>query len=102
MSSPKPNRDFQRKPEDQNTEPPERPINTELVEHRLNEFDYDIKEIKRETKDIDTKVGELKADVREIKTDMKHMATRAWILGGILGGMGVAALIAVGVLKLFF
>ena len=33
--------------------------------------------------------------MRELKTEMKHMATKAWILGGVLGGMGIAAGIAI-------
>lgn len=39
-------------------------------------------------------------DVREIKTDMKHVATRAWVLGGLLGGMGIAAGIAATIFRL--
>ena len=101
MSSPTP-RDSSHEPGSQHGKPPERPINTGLVEHRLNEFDNDLKEIRKETKEINTKIGSLEGDVREIKTDIKHMATRAWVLGGILGGMGVAALVTIGVLKLFF
>ena len=40
-------------------------------------------------------------DVREIKTDMKHVATRAWVLGGVLGAAGVGATIALAVIRLF-
>ena len=40
-------------------------------------------------------------DVREIKTDLKHVATRAWVLGGVLGAAGVGATIAIAVLRFF-
>ena len=32
---------------------------------------------------------------------MQHVATRAWVLGGMLAGMGVAAGIGVGLARLF-
>ena len=34
-------------------------------------------------------------------TELKHLATKSWVLGGILGGMGVAATIALLFIKLF-
>ena len=37
----------------------------------------------------------------EFKTEMKHVATKAWVLGGLAGGMGIAATIAVTFVKLF-
>ncbi len=49
----------------------------------------------------DDRLRAVELDVREIKTDLKHMATRAWVLGGVLGGAGVGASIALTVLKLF-
>ena len=33
--------------------------------------------------------------------ELKHLATRAWVLGGVLGGMGVAAGIALLFIRLF-
>ena len=32
---------------------------------------------------------------------MQHVATKAWVLAGVVGGMGLAATIALAVLKLF-
>ena len=32
---------------------------------------------------------------------MQHMATKAWVLGGVVGGMAVAATITLTVIKLF-
>ncbi len=37
----------------------------------------------------------------EFRTEMKHVATKAWVLGGVTGGMGLAATIAVTFVKLF-
>ena len=37
-----------------------------------------------------------------IEAELGHVATRAWVLGGVqLGGMGVAAMVAVALMKLF-
>ena len=33
----------------------------------------------------------------KLDAELKHFATRAWVLGGVLAGMGVAAMIAVAV-----
>ena len=37
----------------------------------------------------------------KVDIELKHIATRAWVLGGVLGGMGVAATIALIFIKLF-
>jgi len=37
----------------------------------------------------------------EFKTEMKHVATKSWVLGGLAGGMGIAATIAAVFVKLF-
>lgn len=45
------------------------------------------------------------SDVRErlarIEAHMQHMATRAWVLGGVVGGMGLAAALTIAIIKLF-
>lgn len=33
--------------------------------------------------------------------ELPHLATKAWVLGGVVGGMVVAASLAIAVLKLF-
>ena len=48
----------------------------------------------------DARLRAVELDVREIKTELRHVATKAWILAGILGGMGVAAGVGVGVATL--
>ncbi len=40
-----------------------------------------------------------KADTQAIKTDIQ--ALKVWVLGGVLGGMGLATMIALGALKYF-
>jgi len=50
---------------------------------------------------LDTRLRSVELDVREIKTDMKHVATRAWVLGGVLAAAGVGAGIALAVLRFF-
>ena len=45
--------------------------------------------------------GGLGERVAKIEAHMSHMATRAWVLGGVIGGAGLAATIAVAILKLF-
>ena len=36
-----------------------------------------------------------------LEAHMQHVATKAWVLGGVVGGMGLAAMIALAVMKLF-
>lgn len=51
--------------------------------------------------DLDARLRAVELDVREIKTDMKHVATRAWVMGGVLGAAGVGATIALVFFRLF-
>ena len=37
-----------------------------------------------------------------LEGQMGHMATKAWVLGGVLGGMGIAATIAVAIVRLLW
>ena len=61
-----------------------------------------IREIKADVKSFDARLRAVEGDTREIRTQLQHVATRAWVLGGILAGMGVAAGIGVGLARLFF
>lgn len=36
-----------------------------------------------------------------VETELKHLATKAWVLGGVVGGMVLAASVAIAILKLF-
>ncbi len=51
--------------------------------------------------EFDARLRAVELDVREIRTDMKHVATRAWVLGGVLAAAGVGAGIALAVLRFF-
>ena len=56
-------------------------------------------------RDIESRLRAVELEVREVKTDMKHLANKAWVLGGLLsgllGGMGIAAAIALAVVRLW-
>lgn len=39
--------------------------------------------------------------VARLETHMLHMATRAWVLGGVVGGMVAAATLTIAIIKLF-
>ena len=34
-------------------------------------------------------------------TELKHLATKAWVLGGVIGGMVIAVMVTLTILKLF-
>ena len=86
---------------------PERPVpgnggNGGGFDARLRAVEDAVRELKTEVKSFDVRLRVVEGDIREIKTQMQHVATRAWVLGGILAGMGVAAGIGVGLARLFF
>lgn len=45
--------------------------------------------------------GDLREMVAILEAHMQHLATKAWVLGGVIGGMVLAAIISLSVLKLF-
>ena len=45
--------------------------------------------------------GGLGERVATIEAHMSHMATKAWVLSGVVGGAGLAAVITLAVLRLF-
>lgn len=50
---------------------------------------------------VDTRLRDVEVQVAEVKTELKHLATKAWVLGGVVGGMVTATLITLTVIKLF-
>ena len=50
---------------------------------------------------VEERLQDVALETREIKTNLAHTATRAWVLGGVLGGMVAAATIAAAVLRFF-
>ena len=71
------------------------------VEARLKAVEDAVREIKGDVKKLDERLVAVEKIAVEISTEMRHVATRAWVLGGILAGMGVAAGIGVGLARLF-
>ena len=55
-------------------------------------FDSRLRDVERAVERIETKLD----------TELKHLATRAWVLGGVVGGMVSATLITLTVIRLFF
>ena len=44
-------------------------------------------------------ISEIKDALARVEENMKHTATKAWVLGGVLGGMAIAATIAGTILR---
>ena len=36
-----------------------------------------------------------------METELSHLATRAWVLGGVVGGMVAAATVTIAIIRLF-
>ena len=45
--------------------------------------------------------GGLGERVAKIEAQMSHMVTKAWVLSGVVGGAGLAAIITLAVIRLF-
>ena len=43
----------------------------------------------------------VEARLAALEAHMQHMATKAWVLGGVVGGMGLAAGVTLAIIKLF-
>ena len=71
------------------------------VEARLKAVEDAVREIKGDVKKLDERLVAVEKIAVEISTEMRHVATRAWVLGGILAGMGVATGIGLGLARLF-
>lgn len=80
---------------------PERPVSGNGFDARLRAVEEAVRDVRTDVKAFDERLRTVEGDVREIRTQMQHVATRAWVLGGILAGMGVAAGIGVGLARLF-
>ena len=46
-------------------------------------------------------IHDLRERVSALEAHMKHMATKAWVLGGVVGGMGLAATMALAFVRIF-
>jgi len=66
------------------------------IYERLARIETDMKHMATEAS-----IEGIKGELQGIKAHMQHMATKAWILGGVIAGMGLAASIALAVARLF-
>ena len=63
----------------------------EILTKTVDKIDERLKSVEIYLAKLDTK----------FETELKYLATKAWILGGLLGGMGMAAMIGIGLARLF-
>ncbi len=50
----------------------------------------------------DARLKEIELRMARVGTELKHLATRAWVLGGVVGWMVTATIITLTVIRLFF
>ena len=50
---------------------------------------------------FDGRLSALEVAVGKVETELRHLATRAWVLGGVVGGMISAVIITLAVIRLF-
>ena len=50
---------------------------------------------------VESRLRAVEQQLARIEAELGHVATKAWVLGGLLGGMGVAAMLTVALMKLF-
>ena len=72
---------------------------------QMNVIDRRFEHLEMRFDKLETRIDGLESGVirleTEFKTEIKHVATKAWVLGGLAGGMGIAATIAAVFVKLF-
>ena len=87
------------------TPPQVLPVNKELIEHRIGELTNSIQKIEGNIGSIENSIsGEngIRVQLATLMERSKHLATKAWILGGVIAGMLAAAGISLAVVKLFW
>ena len=68
--------------------------------YRLQALEEDVREIKQDLREINTRLNVVEKDLAGIRERLNHTATKAWVLGGVLSGMGIAGAIGVGLARL--
>lgn len=68
--------------------------------YRLQALEEEVREIKQDLREINTRLNVVEKNLAGIKERMNHIATRAWVLGGVLSGMGIAGAVGVGLARL--
>ncbi len=51
--------------------------------------------------DDKTEIHDFRERLSKLEAHMEHMATKSWVLGGVIGGMAVAATVALAAARLF-
>ncbi len=76
-----------------------------VIDRRFEHLETRFDKLEGRFDTLETRIDGLESGVirleTEFKTEMKHVATKAWVLGGLAGGMGIAATIAAVFVKLF-
>ena len=76
-----------------------------VIDRRFEHLETRFDKLEGRFDKLETRIDGLESGVirleTEFKTEMKHVATKAWVLGGLAGGMGIAATIAAVFVKLF-
>ena len=72
---------------------------TDLVERRLNELQKVVEENGKDIAQIKDAMVKMSVELARVEENMKHTATKAWVLGGVVGGMAIAATIAGTILR---
>ncbi len=50
---------------------------------------------------IEGRLRAVEQQLARIEAELRHVATKTWVLGGLLGGMGFAAMLTIAIMKLF-
>lgn len=51
--------------------------------------------------ELEMRLRRVEIQLAGIDNQLKHVATKAWVLGGVLGGMGIAASVGVAIVMIF-
>ena len=51
--------------------------------------------------ELEVRLRRVEIQLAGIDNQLKHVATKAWVLGGVLGGMGIAASVGVAIVMVF-
>ncbi len=51
--------------------------------------------------DLENRLRTVEDRVLVVETELTHLATKSWVLGGVVGGMVLAASLALAVVRLF-
>ena len=67
----------------------------------LSDLEGKVSKVEDDTQGLGGRVRKVEDDILVIQTEFKHLATKAWVLGGVVGGMVLAASLSLAVVKIF-